>query len=354
MKSQKRIFIKKKKHLKPVMPSVDKGHFPDFIRKEIFTQPELINALIERYVRAEKINFDYLKIKIDKIKRIYLVGNGENYGCVLAGAYNFEVLVDIPCSASLISEFRFSNPVLDKSTLVIMVSKSKDDEYCAETIKRINESGAKIIEILNFEPENNTAVNLNFIEKGAVSTAGYTLRYTALSMLALYFGEKNQVITELYVKIATKMLQSLHGKIKYVLENEYLIRHMAEKINTDKLITAGTNVDFACAIYTSYLFTFAMNRNIRAFPVGELRFLKSDTDTIIGFASNENFYNVLIKSVKNALKIVPKNIAVNDSFFIDYDDTIPLFNPILSAVVSQLMAYNIAKENNIILDNQNN
>ena len=61
-----------------------------------------------------------------------------------------------------------------------------------------------------------------------------------------------------------------------------------------------------------------------------------------------------MRIVKDALKIVPKNIAVNDSFFIDYDDTIPLFNPILSAVVSQLMAYNIAKENNIILDNQNN
>lgn len=353
MKRKKRIFIKRKRNTEPVMPSVDKGHFPDFIRKEIFTQPELINELIARYVRAGKINFDYLKIKIDKIKRIYIVGNGENYGCVLAGAYNFEVLVDISCSAALVSEFRFSNPVLDKSTLVIMVSKSKDEEYCRETIERINESGARIIEIFNFDPENNNAINLNFIEKGAISTAGYTLRYIALSMLALYFGEKNQVITELYVKIATKMLQSLDSKIKYVLENEYLIRHMAEKINTDNLIITGTNIDFACAAYSSYLFTFAFNRNVHAFPLGELRFLKSEKNTIIGFASNENFYNVLIKSIKDCLKIIPKNITVNDSFFIDYDDTIPLFNPILSAIVSQLMAYNIAKENSII-DNQNN
>lgn len=351
MKNQKRIFIKKKKHPRPVMPSVDKGHFPDFIRKEIFTQPELINALIERYVRAEKINFDYLKIKIDKIKRIYLVGDSENYGCVLAGAYNFEVLADILCSASLISEFRFSNPVLDKSTLVIVVSKTADKKYYRETINRINESGARLIEILNFEPENNHAVNLNFIEKGAFSTAGYTLRYTALSMLALYFGEKNQVITELYVKIATKMLQSLGGKIKYVLENEYLIRHMAEKISTDNLITTGTNIDFACALYSAYLFSFALNRNIHTSPVGELKFFRCEADTIIGFASNENFYDVLINSVDKCLKIIPKNIAANDSFFIDYDDTIPLFNPILSAVVSQLMAYNIAKENNVIPDN---
>ena len=350
MKSKAKVFIKKKKHLKPVMPTADKGSFPDFMRKEIFIQPELIEDLSKRYINAGRINFDYLKIKIDKIKRIYIVGSGADYGCVLAGAYNFEVLADIPSCAALISEFNFSNPILDKNTLVIIVSSSKDNEQCRETLKRAGESGARVIGIFNFEPESSMAVNLNFIEKGAVSTAGYTLRYTALSLLALYFGEKNQVVTELYVNIAAKMLEALPDKIKYVLESEYLIRHMAEKLDADHLLLVGTNVDFAAAIYSSYLLSFACNRDIHALPVSELSFSKANRENIIGFASNRNFYDILIETVNACIKIVPKNIDASDERTMDYDDTIPLFNPILSSVTAQLMAYNIAKKNDIEVD----
>lgn len=350
MKRKEKIFIKKKKHLKPILPAADKGSFPDFMRKEIFTQPELINDFCERYIRAGKINFDYLKIKTEKIKRVYITGNAADYGCVQAGAYNFEVLADIPCAPALLSEFNFSNPILDKNTLVIILSSSKDNKQCSEAVTRINESGAKAIGIFDFEPESSMAISINLVEKGAVSTAGYTLRYVALSLLALYFGEKNQVITELYVKIATKMLQDLGEKIKYVLENEYLIRHMAEKISSDNLILIGTNVDFASAIYGAYLLSFAFNQDVHTLPVGELCFSKTKRDNVIGFASNEHFYNILINSAESSIKIVPKNIGVNEANRIDYDDTIPLFNPVLSAVIMQLTAYNIAKKNNIQLE----
>lgn len=354
MKSKERIFIKKKKQLKPVMPVTDKGSFPDFMRKEIFTQPELVGRLLERYIRAGKIDFDYLKVKIDKIKRVYIVGNGADFGCVLAGTYNFEVLVDIQCSAVLLSEFNFSNPILDKNTLVIIVSASKDNEPCKKALERINESGARVIGVFNYDPDNSMAVNLDFIEKGAVSTAGYNLRYLALSLLALYFGEKNQVVTELYVRIATKMLQSLGDKIKYVLESEYLIRHISERVDSHNLLLIGTNVDFAAALYGSYVLSFAFNQDVNALPVGEVNFSKANMDNVIGFASNEHFYNVLVKVHKDCMKIVPKNIEIHDKDFIDYDDTIPIFNPVLSSVVMQLMAYNIAKQNNILFDNENN
>lgn len=351
MKEREKIFIKKKKKSHAVMPSSDRGGFPDFMRKEIFTQPELINALIQRYISAEKINFDYLKIKTEKIKRAYIVGNGENYGCVLAGAYNFEVLADVPCSALLLWEFNFSNPILDKNTLVIVVSGTRNSEQCRNALHRINESGAKAVGIFDYEPECSFAVNLDIFEKGAVSTAGCTLRYTALSLLALYFGEKNHVVTELYVKIAVKMLQSLSDKIKYVLESECLIKHMLEGISCENLILTGTNVDYAAAVYSAHILSFALNRNVRSLPVGELG-AASEESNIIGFASNENFYHLITKFAPCRMKIVPKNIGASGEDILDYDDTIPLYNPILSMVISQLAAYNIAKKNGINTDKE--
>ncbi|MGN1203370.1 MAG: SIS domain-containing protein, partial [Eubacterium sp.] len=175
MDSKEKIFIKKKKNSKPVLPQADKGSFPDFMRKEIFTQPQLINEFLSRYIKAGRINFDCLKIKIEKIKRAYIVGGSADYGCVLAGAYNFEVLVDIPCAPALISEFNFSNPILDKSTLVIVICADKNNELCKTALNRIKESGAKAIGIFNFEPESSFSVSLNITENSTVSTAGYTL-----------------------------------------------------------------------------------------------------------------------------------------------------------------------------------
>lgn len=350
-KTKKRFFIKRKQAIKPVAPANEKGSFPDYMRKEIFSQPQLIGELLEKYVHAGRIDFDYLKIKIDKIKRIYIVGNSGDYGCVLAGAYNFEVLADIPAIPILMSEFIFSNPILDKSTLVIVIGNGSDEQCCA-VIDRVNSSGARLIAVSDFDTENNFAVSLDMNEKGAVSTAGYTLRYVALSLLALYFGEKNQVVTELYIKIATKMLWSLGDKIKSVLASEYLIKHMLQKTDENSLILTGTNVDFASAIYGAYLLSFAYDQDIHTVPVSELKNLKRNNGSMIAFASNESFYDVLVKTVGSCIKIIPKNINSNTIDVVDYDDTIPLLNPILAAVVMQLMAYNKAKENDIKPDKE--
>ncbi len=350
-RSRGKFFIKRKKSLKPIAPVSEKGSFPDYMRKEIFTQPQLIDRLLEKYVHAGKIDFDYLKIKIEKIKRIYIVGSSRDYGCVLAGAYNFEVLADIPSIPVLMSEFIFSNPILDKSTLVIVVGNN-DNELCRTVIDRIKSSGARFIAVFDFDTENSYAVNLDFVENGAASTAGYNLRYVALSLLALYFGEKNQVVTELYIKIATKMLWSLSDKIKTVLESEYLIKHMAQKLNGNQLLMTGTNVDFASAIYGAYLLSFAYDRDIHTVPASELKNMKRRSGSIIGYASNESFYDVLEKTVGECIKIIPENINSRSADVIDYDDTIPLLNPVLGAAVTQLMAYNIAKENGILTDKQ--
>ena len=84
---------KKKESAVTIPPSLDS--FPDFTKKEIFTQGQLIDDLLDRYIKADKISFDYLKVKIDKIKRIYIIGAGTDYSCAVFGSYNFEVLLDI-------------------------------------------------------------------------------------------------------------------------------------------------------------------------------------------------------------------------------------------------------------------
>ena len=327
----KKFFAEKKKEPAVIMPpSLDS--FPDFTKKEIFTQGQLIDDLLDRYIRADKINFDFLKIKIDKIKRIYILGAGTDYSCAVFGAYNFEVLLDIIAVPLALSEFIYSNPILDKNTLVVLIGESVSVQ------KRIEGSGAKLIRIMDFS-DNKSDIVLNYKTLGRIPTASHSLKLTALAMLALYFGEKNQVITSLYVKIATQMLRGLKNKIKSILAQEFIINEIAKSLCSSRLLFTGTNVDYAVALYAAEVLQSSECFSA-SIPLGQLNPEYRNNFSVIALASNIDFYNLIRNTEDFSLKIVSGSAETVDDKILTYDESIPLLNPILSSVIIQMLAYN--------------
>lgn len=328
----KKILPGKKKEPAPIMPPSLES-FPDFSKKEIFTQGRLIDDLLGRYIKADKINFDFLKVKIDKVKRIYIVGAGTDYSCAVFGAYNFEVLLDIIAVPLALGEFVYSNPILDKNTLVVLIGESISAQ------KRIEGSGAKLIRIMDFSDSKSDIV-LNYKTLGRIPTASHSLKLTALAMLALYFGEKNQVITSLYVKIATQMLRGLKNKIKSILAQEYIINEIAQKLCNNRLLFTGTNVDYAVAIYAAELLQSEKCFSA-SIPLGQLNSEYRNNFSIISLASNIDFYNLIRNTDDFSLKIVSSSVEAVDEKVLTYDESIPLLNPILSSVIIQMIAYSV-------------
>lgn len=326
-----RKFLSRKKYEPTFAPSPSLDSFPDFTKKEIFTQGQLIDELLNRYIKADKINFDFLKIKIDKIKRIYIVGEGTDYSCAVFGAYNFEVLLDIISVSLSVGEFIYSNPILDKNTLVVLIGENSIAE------QRVTGSGARLVRIMDFS-DNKKDVVLGYKTLGSFPTAAYSLKLTALCLLALYFGEKNQVITSLYVKIATYTLRGLKDKIKSILSKEFIINELAHSLDGDRLVFTGTNVDYALSVYAGELLS---NKSCAALsvPLGQLNQNHRDHFSLIALASNIDFYNLLDSNTQFGLKIVSSGVNVTDDKILFYEETIPLLNPILSGVVIQLIAY---------------
>ncbi len=326
-----RNFLSRKKSEPQIVPPPGLDSFPDFTKKEIFTQGQLIDELLNRYIKADKINFDFLKIKIEKVKRIYIVGEGTDYSCAVFGAYNFEVLLDIIAVPLSMGEFVYSNPILDKSTLVILIGTNTIAE------KRVTGSGARLVRIMDFS-DNKSDIVLNYKTLGKFHTASYSLKLTALCLLALYFGEKNQVVTSLYVKIATQMLRSLKDKIKSILSQEFIINEIARGFNSDKIVFTGTNVDYAVSLYAGELLS-GDNCIALAVPLGQVTRNHRKNFSLIALASNIDFYNLIDSNTEFKLKIVSSSVHVIDDKILFYDESIPLLNPILSSVVIQLIAY---------------
>ena len=327
----KRIIKRKKTEpIKAVEPSLDS--FPNFTKKEIFTQADLIYDLVDRLVKNDKISLDYLKIKADRIKRIYIIGAGIDYPAAIIGAYNFEALVDVISIGMPMGEFLSSNPIIDKSTLVVMLGENEMAE------KRVVDCQGILVKIVDFGDEKNT-ISLNHKTMGEFYTAGFSLRLIALFLLALYLGEKNKVITELYVKIAVTLMRGLKKNISGVLSKEFVINEIANALDFEHLSLVGTNVDYGVALYASYIFGAVSDKPVTAYYLSQLPKQSQKNNSLIALASCAELYDLIDTDLACALKIVTNTIDDNSKNIFAFDESIPLLNPILCAVALQLIAY---------------
>lgn len=307
------------------------GSYPNFTRKEIFTQGEVIKGIVNTYVKGDKILLDYLKLKADKIKRVYLVGSGIGYSVALFGAYNFEVLLDVTSVAELASEFLYSNPILDKSTLVVLIGEDLKIQ------RRLEQTPAKCVRILE-GGDRKLDISLNYTELGELPTISYTSALIGVSLLSLYLGEKAQVIDKACVHTVLDSLKVLDEKIKSVTDKEYLISQISKHLSYDDMLLVGTNVDLSVAIYGSKILSQAKGVYIDYSSLDEAVEYPQNT-SIVALASSIDFYSLLDNDLNYQLKITSSGVKVIDEKTIFYNESLPIFNPILSAILLQIIAY---------------
>lgn len=331
----KRFFAKRKKNTVTEEETDELWGYCDYTEKELFSQSALAKSFTDKHIRLGKIRFDNIKIPFDKIKRIYIIGNGGDYACALAAAYNAEVLCDISAAAESIFEFVHANPVLDKSTLVIILAESADAPDCISAVNRLKNSGARVIFVFSSGEEKENVISAGTTEKGELPCSAFLLKYLALSMLMVYIGDKNKVITELYKTISLNAFSSIGKRLDEVFAARDIISQAAKRIDTDELVISGINVDFAQSIYASLIISKAAGQKIYPIAANMLKGHKN----ILAITSCIDLNKSLLKEISPDIVILPANIELPDITTISYDETIPLLNPIISTAVIELIAY---------------
>ena len=338
----KNFFARNKKNTIFEVEPDELGGFSDFTEKELFTQSTLAEDFTSRHIRLGKIRFDNIKIPFDKIKRIYIIGNGCDYACALAAAYNAEVLCDIPSFAESIFEFTHSNPVLDKSTLVIIITSDKESADCINAVNRLKNSSAKIIFVFSSGVEMQNVISVGMTEKGELPCPSFLLKYLAISMLMVYIGDKNKVITELYKTISLNAFSSISKRLDEVFGARDIIFQAAKRIDINGLVISGINVDFAQSIYSALIMSKATGEKIHPICVNML----SGYNNVLAITSCIELNKALMKETTPDIAILPANIEMHGITTISYGETIPLLNPIISTAVIELIAYYKLRKNN--------
>src|SRR5262249_10412918 len=111
------------------LEAIELGGYSHFMLKEIMNQPESIRNCLrgridQRESRVVLGGLNKFSRELVRAKRFLLTGQGTAFHAGRIGEYLLEDLAKVPARCEYASEFRYRNPIIEESTVVIAVSQS--------------------------------------------------------------------------------------------------------------------------------------------------------------------------------------------------------------------------------------
>ncbi len=358
--------VQKELHeIKWTMEQATKAGYPHFMLKEIFEQPKSIKDTLARRISEDKqILFDDICLDINSIKNIYIVACGTAYNAGLQGKFALQRIAKIKSDVDIASEFRYSDPFVDESTLVILVSQSGETLDTLAALRDSKAKGAKTLAITNVigssidREADHTIYTWAGPEIAVASTKAYTTQVTVFYMLALYLAKKkNCIANEEYDRVLDNLM-ALPEQVASILERSEEIKLVAEHMkDCQHGFFLGRGLDYSIATEASLKMKEVSYMHTEAFASGELKHgtialieqdipviaITTQTDLFEKSVSNikevkaRGAYVVSITQEKNAEII--KEVSDDVIFIPNTDD---LIAGITCIIPLQLLAYHVS------------
>ena len=358
--------------------SAEKGGYEHFMLKEIIEQPRAVKATMAPRIKDGDIILDETELTADyleSINKIVITACGSAYYAGCAGKYAIEKLCRIPVQVELASELRYSDPLIDEHTLLIVLSQSGETADTIAAMKECKNRGAKTLAVVNVVGSTiaNTADYTLYTWAGpeiaVATTKGYTTQVSVLYLLALYAAKKmNRIDDELYNNLLAS-LKALPKKIQEAIDINSSIPTLARKYHgADSMFFIGRNTDYAVALEGALKMKEISYIHAESYAAGELKHgtiaLVEEHQPVIALCCNEA---IMEKTMSNIVEVKARGAEVLAVTFKDNqkivslaDDVIfvPKIETIFSAAVEivplQLLAYCVAKENGCDIDKPKN
>ena len=358
--------------------SAEKGGYEHFMLKEIIEQPRAAKATIAPRIKDGEIILDETELTADyleSINKIVITACGSAYYAGCAGKYAIEKLCRIPVQVELASELRYSDPLIDEHTLLIVLSQSGETADTIAAMKECKNRGAKTLAVVNVVGSTiaNTADHTLYTWAGpeiaVATTKGYTTQVSVLYLFALYAAKKmNRIDNELYNTLLAA-LKTLPKKIQEALDMNSAIPTLAKKYHgAGSMFFIGRNTDYAVALEGALKMKEISYIHAESYAAGELKHgtiaLIEEHQPVIAMCCNES---IMEKTMSNIVEVKARGAEVLAVTFKDNqkivslaDDMIyvPKIETIFTAAVEivplQLLAYYVAKENGCDIDKPKN
>lgn len=353
-------------HVDWTILSAEKNGYDHFMMKEIMEQPNAIKATFCPRIIDGKINIPQLNIskeELEGIKKICIIGCGSAYhvGCI--AKYIFEKTLKIQTDVEIASEFRYKDPLIDESVMVIAISQSGETADTLAAVKEAKSKGAKVLAIVNVVGSSiaNEAdvVVPTFAgpEIAVATTKAYSTQLTVIYMLAIYMAEKLGKISSNEYESFIKDLKALPQKAELVLKDLDKIKKLAQDFcNCKNIFFIGRNVDYAVALEGALKAKEISYIHSEAYAAGELKHgtisLVEDGTFVVALATNEDLFEKMISNIREVkargavvLLVTTEKLAKtqNVADFVFYvPETNKMMQPSMTVLPLQILSYYLA------------
>lgn len=372
--------LEKEKHLiEWDVSAAEKGGYAHFMLKEIMEQPEAVRKTISPRLAEGEIVLDELKdVKelMKGISRIYLVACGSAYHVGMVGKYALEKLLRIPAEACLASEFRYSEPILGESSLVIVISQSGETLDSMAALREAKRKGSKVLSIVNVMGSS-IARESDYVlytwagpEIAVATTKAYTTQMVLLLMLGVCMAKQlNRIENQEYGNIV-RGLRELPEKIGVVLNNLDLYQKAASRyFNHNSVFYIGRNLDYALGLEGSLKLKEISYIHSESYAAGELKHgtisLIEHGTLVVALASYEPLAEKMLSNIvevrSRGAEVLAMTTEQTEGLIQGQTSEIfliprihPLLQPVLGVIPLQLFAYYIALNRGCDIDKPRN
>lgn len=350
--------------------------YPFYMEKEICEQPKVVKNTIDLRVKnglpdfgADKIDENLLKNCTD----ISIIACGTAMHAGLAGKYLFENICEIPTNVYMASEFIYSNPIINKNTLVICVSQSGETIDTLEALKYAQKKGAKSLAIVNVKGSS-IARQSDFViyteagfEIAVASTKAYTTQLAVFYLLAAKTAYIRGKMNYEGVKKFVAELQKLPSALQSVIDEKDKIHLLSSKLlSSEHAFMIGRGFDYPALLEASLKLKEISYIHCEAFASGELKHgtiaLISKGTPVIALMTQRVLAQKQISNIKEVMSrkasvitFIKKSLvtsAVHCDFELpDLDDD---FMIMPSVVALQLLAYYVSSDKGLDVDKPRN
>lgn len=357
-----------------------KAGYPHYMLKEIFEQPRVLADILQKHIgRNGRVVFEGLgkteDARLKRIQRIYTVSCGTAYHAGIVGQYMLEKSARIPVESCISSEFRYEDPVLGPSDLVVLITQSGETADTLAALRIAKQKKALTLAIVNVVgstiARESDLVIYTYAgpEIGVASTKAYTAQLATLIGFAIYLAVLKQRLRGAELKTLISEFKKMPAACEKTLEQSNAIRRCARKhYRRRNFLYIGRGYNYPTALEGALKLKEISYAHAHGYAAGELKhgpiaLIDRDQPVICIAPYSKTYAKMLsnIQEVKARDGIViaigtegDEKLAAQADDFFSIPRVSEIFSPVLAVIPLQLFAYEISVLNGRDVDQPRN
>lgn len=350
------------------LEQIEKGGFDHFMLKEIFEQPNVIKDTYRGRLHADKgiIQMSGVEDHLEKFlnaDRIIIVACGTSWHAGLVAEYIIEEFARVSVEVEYASEFRYRNPIIKSTDIVIAISQSGETADTMAAIKLAKEHGAFVFGVCNvvgssISRESHAGAYTHAgPEIGVASTKAFTTQITVLTMLALRLAKAKGTLSHSDFHRYLLELELIPEKVKEALGTIDRAKEIAAAFkDAPNCLYLGRGYNFPVALEGALKLKEISYIHAEGYPAAEMKHgpiaLIDEQMPVVVIAPKQGHYDKIVSNIQEIKSRSGKIIAVvtkGDTqvreladYVIEIPETSDALSPLITTIPLQLLSYYIA------------